>query len=398
MSDRPVILLADDEPSLIEELEDFLGWNGMTVLTARDGREALDVLAAHPDITAVLTDIRMPHVTGLTLASQIMGARGEADAVEVVLMTGHGSVESATEAVRSGAFDFLRKPMVLADVLSVVRRAHAKAAKRREAEAARVAELARVKSDFAALQSRLAHAGAPFDPANAAPPDVARLLSHELHTPLNLLSALPDLVTGGGEIQPEILQALMPDVEMATGRLKEIAGDLIDLLAPQAPRPSSFRPAASAALVARVAARFADDAARQKVRLTSAGEPGSVVTDEPLLQAALSRLVANAVTACASTGGSVEVAAEALPDGRVAFRVRDTGPGMTEAELATARLPFQQLDMSLARRNGGLGLGLTLADRAAVRLGGRLDIDSVPGQGTSAAIVIPRSPAETAGG
>ena len=63
---------------------------------------------------------------------------------------------------------------------------------------------------------------------------------------------------------------------------------------------------------------------------------------------------------------------------------------MTVEELDVAKLPFRQRDMSLTRRGDGLGLGLPLANRVAERLGGRLEIESAPGAGTTARIVRPR--------
>ncbi len=130
------VLVVDDEPSLVEELRDFLSWQDIVVSTAANAIQALDVLASLPAITVVLTDIRMPGIDGLALTNRILRARGGADAIEVVLMTGHGNVASAAEAVRAGAFDFLRKPMVLDELLAVIRRAHVKAQARRAAEMA----------------------------------------------------------------------------------------------------------------------------------------------------------------------------------------------------------------------------------------------------------------------
>ncbi len=169
MTDLPTVLLVDDEAPLLAEIQDFLGWSGFNVVPAIDGSRALDELAARKEITVVLTDIRMPFMGGLTLAAHIMKSRGDAEAIEVVLMTGHASAASAAEAVRAGAFDFLRKPMVLSEVVAVLQRAHAKAAARRAA----------------------------LNLAGDTPPELARILSHELRTPLIPLLALPDMLSDG---------------------------------------------------------------------------------------------------------------------------------------------------------------------------------------------------------
>ena len=97
----------------------------------------------------------------------------------------------------------------------------------------------------------------------------------------------------------------------------------------------------------------------------------------------------NAVAAT-PPGGRVDLAARAEGPGCVAFAIHDRGHGMTVEELDVAKLPFRQRDMSLTRRGDGLGLGLPLANRVAERLGGRLEIESAPGAGTTARIVRPR--------
>ena len=140
------LLLVDDEPVLLEEIHDFLSWNGITVTNADNGQRALAAVQADLTITVVLTDIRMPFMNGLSLATRIMELRGDADAVEVVLMTGHGNLEDAAEAVRAGAFDFLQKQMKLSGLLDVVRRAHAKAQARRDSVPARQADPARLRA------------------------------------------------------------------------------------------------------------------------------------------------------------------------------------------------------------------------------------------------------------
>jgi signal transduction histidine kinase len=100
--------------------------------------------------------------------------------------------------------------------------------------------------------------------------------------------------------------------------------------------------------------------------------------------------MSNALAVTRAQGGRVELSVREVAPDHLAFTVRDNGPGMTADEIEIARLPFRQLDMSHRRRIGGMGLGLTLAERMAGRLGGRLEIDSKPPGGTAAAIVVPR--------
>ena len=386
----PHVLIVDDEPTLVEELEQFLQWHQMTVSTANDGAQALAVLEGSPSITVVLTDIRMPQLDGLGLAGRIQRARGEADAIEVVLMTGHGSVESAAQAVRAGAFDFLRKPMVLDELLAVLQRAYAKALSRRQAYGANVEEMARMRADYAQLEARLARMDTPLGLTGSPPPELARILSHELRTPLIPLLALPDILGAPPSLSPGEFNAYLRDVHDAGERLKEIADDLIELLAPPDARTFRWRQVPTGSVLADVRARFLSVATQAGVTLTlEAPEVALVETDPAYLTIALGRLVKNALAAV-QPGGRIDLTARAIALDGVAFSVRDDGRGMTGEEVEQAKRPFHQLDMSLTRARDGMGLGLPLAIRMAGLLGGRLDIASAPGMGTAATITLPQ--------
>jgi DNA-binding NtrC family response regulator len=124
MTAKPRVLIVDDEPDVVTNWARLLGGEGYPCITAPDGETALSLLESErPDI--VLTDLKMPRVDGMQV---LAGARGvDPDAV-VIVVTGHGTVESAVEAMRAGAFDYLLKPLPANDVL---RLAVARAAERR---------------------------------------------------------------------------------------------------------------------------------------------------------------------------------------------------------------------------------------------------------------------------
>ena len=390
------ILVVDDEASLLEELAAFLAWHSMSVTSAGSSDEALALLADNPAITVVLTDIRMAGLDGLGLAARILADRREADAVEVVLMTGHGNIDTAMQAVRAGVFDFLRKPMRLDDLLAVVRRAHAKAAARRAAEGQRLAELARLRADYAALQERLTKGGQALGLAGDTPPELAHILSHELRTPLVPLLALPDMLETGEALPAGVLSAYLTDVRQAGARLVEVANDLVEFLAPPQAASFTWRVVPAVGVLEGVRRRVQAQADAANVAIEIDGAEGvDVETAASHLIGAFARLAANAIIATPA-GGRIRLAAEALPDGMIAFSVHDDGPGMSAEEIALARMPFRQLDMSRSRRSGGMGLGLTLADRMARSLGGRIEITSAPGAGTNARILLPRRRATAA--
>jgi DNA-binding response OmpR family regulator len=122
------VLVVDDEPGVRESLR-FLLNPSYRVLTVSSGEEALETLRAET-VDVVLLDLTMPGIGGVETLAKI---REIDDAVEVVIITGYFSYQSAVEALRLRAFDYITKPLDSARVQSVVRRAEASRKHRREA-------------------------------------------------------------------------------------------------------------------------------------------------------------------------------------------------------------------------------------------------------------------------
>jgi two-component system, NtrC family, response regulator AtoC len=121
---RRTVLVADDEVNLRKVLSAQLKKQGYEVLTASDGQEALDLLARQ-SVDVVLTDLRMPRVDGLALLRQILL---EHVGIPVIILTAHGTVDAAVEAMKLGAFDFLTKPFDKDELQLVIQKAAATAA------------------------------------------------------------------------------------------------------------------------------------------------------------------------------------------------------------------------------------------------------------------------------
>lgn len=130
------ILVVDDEPLVLREMARGLARGGLEVLTANSAPEARRIVAARPDLGVMVTDIRMPGGDGLTLASDVLRSLPDEIALEVVLVTGHGTLEDAMSAVRAGAFDFIQKPFRMAELKQAVERAMGRAERRRATAAA----------------------------------------------------------------------------------------------------------------------------------------------------------------------------------------------------------------------------------------------------------------------
>jgi two-component system response regulator AtoC len=119
LPERNQILVVDDEPNLRRVLSAQLSRDGYDVLTAEDGEQGLEMLRDH-HIDLVITDLKMPRRDGM----ELLRAALELDAeLPVVMITAHGTVDTAVEALKTGAFDYVTKPFDQNEVRTIVRKA-----------------------------------------------------------------------------------------------------------------------------------------------------------------------------------------------------------------------------------------------------------------------------------
>ncbi len=114
------VLLVDDERDFLEVLTRRLGKRDVNVEGVSSGEEALQYLQAKPIDVAVL-DVKMPGMDGLTALREIKKLN---PLIEVIMLTGHASLEVALEGMRSGAFDYLMKPAEIDELLYKIQDAH----------------------------------------------------------------------------------------------------------------------------------------------------------------------------------------------------------------------------------------------------------------------------------
>ena len=118
MENKLKVLVVDDDPSICKLIGSLLELEGYPYHVVLRGEEALKALRTDP-FDVVISDIYMGEISGLDVLEAARDARPE---TEVVIMTAHGSVETAVQAVRSGAFDYISKPFAVEDILGVLRR------------------------------------------------------------------------------------------------------------------------------------------------------------------------------------------------------------------------------------------------------------------------------------
>ncbi len=115
----PTILIVDDEPSIVQSMKGLLGDEGFDVLTASNGYEALQMIDNEsPDL--ILLDIWMPGIDGLETLKEIKISN---PFIQVIIITGHGNVETAVKATKLGAFDLIEKPLSFDKIIVAINNA-----------------------------------------------------------------------------------------------------------------------------------------------------------------------------------------------------------------------------------------------------------------------------------
>jgi two-component system, NtrC family, response regulator HydG len=119
MPETPTLLVADDDPAVRQSLERMLAREGYQVVLAPDGQAAIERLR-QGGVDLLLSDLRMPGLTGLELLREVKAAVPD---VDVIMLTAFGTVEEAVTAMKDGAVDFLTKPFQRAQLIRVIRKA-----------------------------------------------------------------------------------------------------------------------------------------------------------------------------------------------------------------------------------------------------------------------------------
>jgi Amt family ammonium transporter len=254
----------------------------------------------------------------------------------------------------------------------------------------RNAELEREIRSRREIEAELVAARDRAEVANHSKSQFLAMMSHELRTPLNAIIGFSEILeaeTFGPLGQPRY-RSYARDIHTSGSHLLELINELLDLSKIEAGRMElSDDDVELGELVQEVRRLLADRAAEIAVELV-ADSDGSVPVraDRRALKQALINLASNAVKFTPG-GGQVVLRVGVAPDGAPILQVQDQGIGMSPAELEQALTAFGQAEAG--RRAGGTGLGLSLTAALAELHGGRMDVDTAPGQGTTVTIRLP---------
>jgi signal transduction histidine kinase len=374
------ILVVDDEKAIRDFLYQALTrLGGFVVELAEDGEEALKKIEQE-DFDLVLTDMKMPKMDGLQLISEIAKFKPE---TLMVLLSGHGTIESALEAMKRGASDYLSKPINLDEMLMRLRKVLE--------ERQRFISL----KDYAAELERANQELKKIDEMKS---EFVSVASHELRTPLAAIKNAVQLMLQGrtGEInenQAKFLSMAERNINRLTGILNSLldlsrieSGNIrlkfeeLDLRGPIEFILSSLKPQA--------------DARSIQFKMDIPEELPLVYGDRDKLEQILTNLVGNAIK-FTPEGGEISVSAKPFEEeGMVAISVRDSGLGIPADQLDKIFEKFHQVEDSLRRSITGTGLGLAITKGLVEAQQGKIWVESEVGKGSTFTFTLPMSQGE----
>ncbi|QYF94520.1 response regulator [Massilia sp. PAMC28688] len=217
-------------------------------------------------------------------------------------------------------------------------------------------------------------------------------MSHELRTPLNSSLILAKLLSENakGNLEPEQIQ-FANTIYAAGNDLLNLINDILDISKVEAGRLELAPETISlVSLADSMRMTFAPLAEQKHLSFTTEVDPAappSLHTDGQRLQQILKNLLSNAIKF--TDQGQVSLTISGHDDGMIAFAVHDSGIGIAQDQQSIIFEAFRQADGTTSRRYGGTGLGLSISRDLAALLGGRIEISSTPGKGSTFTLVLP---------
>lgn len=375
------VLVVDDE----RDIRDFLfkaltRIAGFQVELAENGEEALRKIEKER-FDLILTDLKMPEMDGLQLITEISRKRPE---TLTVLMTGHGTIDSAIEAMKQGASDYLTKPLNLDETIL------------------RLKKVLDEKQRFMRLKDyaeQLEKANQELKKIDAMKSEFVSVASHELRTPLAAIKNSIQLILSGktGTIN-ENQAKFLSMAERNINRLTNILNDLLSLSRIESGRMAfSFENISFQSILEPTLSSLKPQADGKSITLEGDYPEGlpQVYVDKEKIEQVLVNLIGNAIK-FTPEGGKIIVSAKLVseereggPAKKVVVSVKDTGIGIPQEHLNSIFDKFYQVEGSLQRSAGGTGLGLAITKGLVEAHQGKIWVESEIGKGSTFSFTLP---------
>jgi len=221
-------------------------------------------------------------------------------------------------------------------------------------------------------------------------------VSHELRTPLSLIKGYAETLLDGAKDNPEVATKFLQTIDRNARRLDLLIQDLLIISSLESGRVSlSLSTVNLHALTERMLTDFKSRAEARHVKLVSTLPELSAHADETRLEQVLGNLLENAVK-YGREHGTVTIGGRALTDGQLELFVQDDGPGIPAEALERVFERFYRVDKARSREQGGTGLGLSIVKHIVQGHGGRVWVESEPGQGAKFCFTLPPARPEEA--
>ncbi|MBW2678698.1 MAG: response regulator, partial [Deltaproteobacteria bacterium] len=362
----------DDEAQFRSTLAKRLQKRGVVALQAGSGEECLSILEDHP-MDVVVLDVKMPGISGIDALSQITERHAE---TEVILLTGHAATQDGVEGIKSGAYDYLTKPVEFDHLLGKIIQAYEKIlGEKQQKEAAEYR--ARTKQQMIATE-RLAALGT-----------LAAGIAHEINNPLAIINESAGYLESLLQKQEyadmprrAVFEKALKKIGGSVGRARNITHQLLGNVRKTKPILTDVD---AFELVLETAQLIKKEAQEKEivVDLQTAEALKPILTNPNQVRQVLINLISNAIHATPQQGRiSVEVAPTA---GGISIAVSDTGTGVPKEHLEKIFEPF----FSTKAPGEGTGLGLFVTREIVEKLGGTVEVMSRIGQDTRFTVYIP---------
>jgi signal transduction histidine kinase len=348
------IVLIDDEARLLQTLARFLEQQGHEVVRGGSFQE-VEAQLRPGRFEVLITDIVMPEFDGMKVLQEVVGVRQCQE--PVILITGEPNLQTASEAVRRGAFDYISKPVTKDKLLEAVSRGLRHVQLLRERDQARQMEM-QVLKNLAALG------------------ESASVLSHEIRTPITSLRHALRAVGDKLGVEDRVL------IEEFVGNLNRIERMLGQTLSFAKPLQLQLQEVAADALVRRVVQEVGHLPVFAGMSVEVEVEAGlSLRVDPQLFGEVLTNLLRNAGEACSGKGHvAVVVRREA---GGPVLEVGDDGPGVPANLREEIFKPFR------SSKDYGTGIGLAFCRKVVESHGGSIGLVPRPGDGACFRVALP---------
>ena len=363
---------------------------------------AMDMIEADQDISIIITDLKMPGMDGLQMIQKLQDKYNCNREFAVIVITGHAGTKEAIKALQLGAMDFITKP-ISPDLLShaVSRAVETLQLKKREIQfrerlehkvEERTREVRLLSNDLLRSNRKLQSLNLELSTASRIKSEFLGMISHELRTPLTSILGFSELISMASEERGDPKEQEYSKIISEAGlKLLGIVNTVLDLVdVDSGDLKLNIEEVNMAGVIGRVVDLLKPNAESSSIALTSfiAESPAPMIQcDEKRVMQAIFNIVDNSIR---HSPPNTTVVVEVLNLGdELSISVTDDGLGMDDREVKVAREAFSQVKGGCSRRVGGIGVGLSLAYIFIELHGGRMNVSSQKGEGTTVEMVIP---------